>query len=317
MRNILFALLFLVTLACSTDRLFSIDDKEPQKPVAGKDSTEKEPEIVFVSKIPENVRKQAEVVTIKSDQDLPFITKNGTKIYIKPLDFNPMPGGTYVTYPFKLEVTELLSIKDIILNEKPTVSNGRLLTTDGQILIKAYKDNQELSVYKYSSFRVDMRGLGKPTDRQGMSIFLGQETPDGFNWVPDSVCKIETTTGCQNIFDRQFEYRLFPASIGWINIDKFIGYTNTTSIAFKSDMNLENIRTFLYFPDLVSVMKVNYEKDFPVPVGAKAKVISFAMTTDEQYYTFFEDIVIRPEHLVNIKLTKTTKEDFMKELEKL
>lgn len=306
MRNILFALLFLITLACSTDRLFSPEGSNQQVPP-----------VVFLSEIPENLRKKAEVVTIKSDQDLPFVTKNGTKIYIKPLDFNPMPGGTYVTYPFKLEVTELLSIKDIILNEKPTVSNGRLLTTDGQILIKAYKDNQELSVYKYSSLRVDIIGMKKPVSRQDMLIFLGKETPDGFNWVPDTLNCRQSPTGCQNIFDWESEYRLFPSSIGWINVDKFIGYTNTTSIAFKSDMNLENIRTFLYFPELVSVMKVNYKKDFPVPVGAKAKVISFAMTTDEQYYTYFEDLVIRPEHLVNIKLTKTTKEAFMKELEKL
>lgn len=308
-------LLLISVAACSTDRLFSVEDKYPQ--LAG-------PGITFVNKMPEDLMKKAEVVTIKSSGDLPFVTKNGNKIYLRPSDFNKIPGGKAVTYPFRLEVTELLSIKDIILNNKPTVSNGKLLSTDGQILIRAFKDDVPLSLYWNNSFYIEMKGMNNDLPDPEMGIFLGAESQNGSSdvaWLEDTTMSCneiqQELTRCKKLTAIDSVYMTFPSKLGWINIDKFIDYSNTTSLKFKSDADLINIYTYLLFPDLNSVMRVYYDKEFPLPIGEKARVISFSFTDDGTAYAYFEDIVIQPKLEVNIKLSKTTKEALLKELEKL
>gem|GEM_PF-1110599 len=327
MKNILMILLLISVAACSTDRLFSIDDKEPQKPVAGKDSTEKEPKVVFVATMPQELKKKSEVVMIKSFTDLPFITKNGNKIHLWPSDFRSLPDGKAVTFPFRLEVTELLSIKDIILNNKPTVSNGRLLSTDGQILVRAYKDDTPLSLNLSNTFYIEMKSMNKNLPDTEMKVFLAEEAQsDTTNWQLDTTNYQKGEAGCKRIKDRYYcgklsafdsVYIAMPSMLGWINIDKFADYTNTTSLRFKSDNELTNVHTYLFFPDLNSVVSVYYDKEFPLPVGVKARVISFSFTDDGTAYAYFEDIVIQPNLEVNIKLSKTTKEALLKELEKL
>lgn len=308
-------LLLMSVLACSRDRLFPIEDKYPQSAGSG---------ITFVNKVPEEMLRKAEVVTIKSSDDSPFVTKNGNKIYLRPSDFNKISGGKAVTYPFRLEVTELLTIKDIILNNKPTVSNGRLLSTDGQILIRAYKDDIPLSLYWNNSFYIEMKGMNKGLPDPEMEIFLGAESQNGSS---DVAWREDTTKSCNEIQQERYKcrkltaidsvYMAFPSKLGWINVDKFIDYTNTTILKFKSDADLINIYTYLLFPDLNSVMRVYHDEEFPLPIGEKARVISFSFTEDDVVYAFFEDIVIQPNLEINIKLSKTTKEALVAELEKL
>jgi hypothetical protein len=312
MKNILTVLtLICIALACSKDRLSPLPEGDQYSPDL------KPTDLVAYPQMPASMKKQEEKVTISSEKDLPFITKNGNQIIIRPNHFNALPNGKQVTYPFQLVVTELLSIKDIILHEKQTVSNGRLLTTDGQILIEAFKDGEQLTIAMYASPHILMQGMKKPKTDPQMRIFLGEEIKSGFNWLPDlSECE-RPGSECGSIWGEKGFYSMFPSRIGWINIDKFAGYDKTTFVKFGSEIDLKFIRTFIYFPEINSVLQVQYDKEFQVPIGFKARIISFALSDDEKMYAFYKDIVIQPDHEVKIVLFQTTKEEVIKELDKL
>lgn len=311
LRSIAFFLLLLSVLACSDDRLF---------PRGG--------DKIFVKGMPESLLSKPEKVTINSGNDLPFITKNGTRINFREDAFRPLKNGSAVTFPIELEVIELLSLKDIILQNKPTVSNGRLLTTDGQIYIKASKNGEELSLAGQWNFNIKMEGISGKFDSE-MLIFLGEDTQEGFNWLADTT-NCENWDGqlfCDNIGineepngnenEKNSIYNMWPSSLGWINIDKFADYTNTTTIKITSEESLENVSVFLYFPEINSVM--NYFDSFKLllPVGYKAKVIAFAFNESDEVYSFFEDIIIKEDLNVNISLSKSSKDKLEEALRNL
>lgn len=300
-------------MACSKDRLFSPESNNLL--VAG-------PDVNFLPDIPSDLKKASETVMINSAADVPFVTKNKNKIYLQPDDFNRLPDGKQVTYPFHLEVKELLTIKDIILNDKPTVSNGRLLSTDGQILVRAYKNDVALSLNWDNNFFIEMKGMNNDLPDPEMKLFLDEESKDSTtNWQEDTTknCVFyRQRYVCGKITTRDSVYFAIPSDLGWINIDAFVNYTNTTVVKLKSEANLTNVSTFIFFPELNSVINTwCLEKEFPIPLGVKIKVISFAFSDDDVLYSYLEDFVASPNMEINIKLSKTTKEALLAELEKL
>lgn len=275
----------------------------------------------FASLIPEDLLQTTQVVTINSSNDLPFITQGGNSIsfslngFYRPKDFSS------ADFPVRLEVTELLSVKDIILHQKPTVSNGKLLTTDGQIKVQVFKDRDELQVFQ-GALRIDMDGIFPGQGDPDMLLFLGQEINGTFNWQVDSSgCFIDSGRFyCQNISTGKgsdWEYVLFPYQLGWINIDKFADYDQTTTVRFVSDMDIKAVCKFLYFPDIRSVIQVYDEEIEGIPLGMKALVIAFAFTKDGSPFSYFEETVIRENQTVTLNLVPTTRAELLKKLEDL
>jgi hypothetical protein len=310
LRSIAFFLLIFSVLACSDDRLFPREGGS------------------FVAGVPQSLLSKSEKVTINSANDLPFVTKNGTHIYFREDAFKRLKNGAAVTFPIDLEIIELLSLKDIILHNKPTVSNGKLLTTDGQIYIKASKNGEELALAGSYNLNIRMEGISGKFDPE-MLIFLGADTQEGFNWRAD-------TTNCQdwngqlfcdnigqnegpigNGVDTSSFYNMWPSSLGWINIDRFAEYTNTTTITISSEESLENVSVFLYFPEINSVINYFDSPKLLLPVGYRAKVIAFAFNESDEVYSFFEDIVVKEDLQVNVSLSKSSKDKLEEALRNL
>lgn len=275
----------------------------------------------FAAKIPENLQRAPQVVTLNSKNDLPFITAAGNSIDFSIDGFYRTKNFSPVDFPVRLEITELLSVKDIILHQKPTVSNGKLLTTDGQIKVQAFKDQDELQVFQ-GALQINMNGIFPGQGDPDMLLFLGKETEGRFNWqVDSSTCSVEKgRLYCQNISTTGtsgWDYVLFPYQLGWINIDKFADYSPTTSLSFVSDVDLKYVCKFLYFPDIQSIMQVYKEKAEVIPVGVKAFVIAFTFSEDETPYLHFEEITVRENQTINLRFNPTTREALEKKLESL
>ncbi|RYU95770.1 hypothetical protein [Emticicia agri] len=314
MKKITIAILSVILFAasCSKDRSILLGDGNPEPdPVEQKDG--------FVAPDPTTFDKlgtQPEKKTIKSDNDLPFIGKQGTRVWLYTRDLK-LPNGGAVTYPFEIEVLELFTPKDMILHQMPTVSNGRLLTTAGELLIKAYKDGQELSIAnRVNSTQINVPAKGGRVDGF-MGLFYGEELKNGVvDWVP-----ADTSRDGQGgvIFGEQDKYTIFPSRIGWINCDKFYDFTEAkTTISFTSETpSIDKILVFLYFPDLKSVMQVYKSVSGQVPVGRNVKIVAYAVTEDEKYHSFLQEVVVADKHKVELKLTPTTKEALMKYLDGL
>ncbi|RFS13774.1 hypothetical protein [Emticicia sp. C21] len=311
--NLLILAVVLLAIACSKDRTILLGEETTPKPVEQKDKF-----VAVNSTTFDNLGTQPEKKTIKSDNDLPFVGKQGTSVWLYTRDLK-LPNGGAVTYPFDIEVLELFTPKDMILHQMPTVSRGRLLTTAGEVLIKAYKDGKELSINRLNSTTINVPAKSGRIDGF-MELFYGEEAKSGVvDWVPADTSRNGTENGGGTIFGEKDMYTIFPSRIGWINCDKFYAFTEAkTAITFTSESPaIEKILIFLYFPDLQSVMQVYGGVSGQVPVGRNVKIVAYAVTEEEQYYSFFLEAAVQDKQKVEIKLNPTTKEALIKYLDTL
>lgn len=314
--NIAIIAIVLFAIACSKDRTMLLGDGNP---------TPENPNNAFAAINKKTFAKlgtQAGRKTINSDNDLPFVGSQGTMVWIYTRDLR-MPDGSAVSYPFDIELLELLTPKDMILHQMPTVSRGRLLTTGGQVNIRAYKDGKELKINQFNSTQIIVPANGRVDGF--MELFYGEETKqDIVDWALADTTLNQPIPGRGSIYGNDGAYYLFPNRLGWINIDKFYEFTEAkTKIAFSSENPpLKNIVVFLYFPDLKSLMQVYGELSGEVPVGRTVKIIAMSISDDEKeedrvYHSFFQDLVVEDKQKVEIKLTPTTKESLLKYLDTL
>jgi hypothetical protein len=263
---------------------------------------------------------------INSAKDLPFIAKSGTKLWIYNTDLSFSNWNT-VNYPFTIEITELLTPMDMILAQKPTVSNGEFLVTGGEILVKVFKDGKELILYPFSSTLPKIQVPTKKVDSK-MELFYGQVTPiNTVNWVAATAQKDTSRRQIQypliinggNGADSVSAYTLFPRNIGWINCDRFYSYQGAkTTVKFTSEYPaLEKIYIFMYLPDLKSVIQVYGGESLKIPVGQNVKIITVSQTQDGELYSFLQDLKVVDNQTVVIKLTKTTEQEFIDYLKNL
>ena len=124
-------------------------------------SCDKEPEPVWVTnpnpKVPtiyNNLKKMADfieinetkfqVFTFDASKGANIISKNGTRFNIPPYAF-VNNSGTPVFGNVSISIKEILSVSDMILSSKPTLTNdGKLLESYGEFFVKAQQNNQNL-----------------------------------------------------------------------------------------------------------------------------------------------------------------------------
>ncbi|HEX8548131.1 MAG TPA: hypothetical protein VF691_14315 [Cytophagaceae bacterium] len=301
----------LTVLSCSKDRITPIRSDIPLS--EAKDSTDE----IFIAS-PNKILQRFAIAptsqTINSAQDMPFIGKKGTKIFASNHDFM-FPNGDYANFPIRLEILELFTPKDMILHQMPTVSNGRLLTTGGEVNVKAYKDGQELRLSPWNGMKIEIPS----TDVDfSMSLFYGNTASDGtVNWVEAQFRDREgQDSNFSRIIPTKENYQIFPQQIGWINCDRFSSYTGAkTRIKFSSlKPKLASIVTFLYFDGIKSVAQVYGEESLEVPVGEHVKVICVASKANGDLYTYSTNFNVHQDQVVEVKLEQTTEADFLANL---
>jgi hypothetical protein len=315
--NILILSIILFAFACSKDRSILLTEGTAPTPVTPDPPVVQKDDFIAVNPtMLDNLGVQPEKKTIKNDNDLPFIGKQGSNVWLYTRDLKTENGGA-IGYPFDIEILELLTPKDMILHQMPTVSGGKLLSTGGQIRVRAYKDGKELKLNAVNSAQITV--LVKGRIDAFMQLFYGSEVNGEFtDWYPADTSKRQQPSNGY-IFPKEDIYVIFPTRIGWINVDKFYQYTEpTTKITFLSETPpITNVFIYLYFPDLKSIMGVSQGVSGLVPVGRNVKVIAIGITKEEKYYSFFQEFAVQDKQKVEIKLAPTTKEALMKYLDTL
>jgi hypothetical protein len=305
----------LALLGCSKER-YDVLTKDDVIPVV-----EKQKFIASSEKIPEFVSPTTTKKTI-NNYNIDFQAAKGTVVRGSVYDFSLLD-GQWVNYPIELEIQELYTPKDMILNRKPTVSNGKMLVTGGEVNIIATKDGKPLILNASSQFSIQVPATNP--DMQ-MSVFYGNQQANGtVNWLlADSIRVRESFIGRRDslttglVIDKS-SYIVFPTQIGWINCDRFLNdKAPRTHITFTSEEpSLDAVYIFLYFDRIKSVIEVYDGKSLEVPVGEHAKVVCFAITEGKEVYSYFQDLIVAEGQKVAVKLGKTTKEEFLKRLEGL
>lgn len=297
-------------LSCSKDRSIKLIPKEAPALQFSNEAT---------SALLQKITEKQQVFTINENNYQVIKGKYGTRIGMYTQSFYNK-NGTRITPPFQFELLEMLSAKDIILNGKSTASGGKILTTGGQIFIKATKNGQEI----FSAEKLDINIPANKID-PNMRLFYGDEPANGtFDWIPVECLRTpQERDSCS--FNSSFSigekggYSIFGPKMGWINCDYFYKYTGAkTKIKLNSTTpKITEIVSFLYFYDIKSVIRVEGGLSLEVPIGQKANLICFASTTDGKIFTMFKDIEAKPDETIEIELEESKEAKLLAYLDNL
>jgi hypothetical protein len=195
--------------------------------------------------------------------------------------------GTAVTGKVQVELHSIKKKGDMVLMNKPTVSNGNMLVTAGQVFIGLKKNGQEVFLAPNKTFTI--RYPDFPTNN-AMKLFFGEDLTGGnFNWVqnPDS---LSNRLG----INQQF-YDITTNKLRWINLDYFYDTSGITRsiISIKLPANYTNANTtgFLVFKDIRSVLNINADVNQKlfvsgkIPNGKLAWVVILSRQGNDYFFT--------------------------------
>jgi hypothetical protein len=147
-------------------------------------------------------------------------TPTGLKISM-PANAFVNSAGTPVTTNINLQVKEILLPDAMILNRKPTMSNGLPLESGGEFYLRATSGGQELRLAPGVLINMELPKL--PYNKNGMKVFNGREDPvtKEVNWIPNNNTGVRVTPR-DSVSVNDPVRLMFSDSLGWINVDKFV-----------------------------------------------------------------------------------------------
>jgi len=252
-------------------------------------------------------RPEEQVFVIETGgQGGPIVGNQGTQLWAGDSSIFMFPDGGAVSYPITIKLIELYTPKDMILYEMPTVAQGNLLVTGGQIRARAFKDEVELVLRPGRYYEALF-----PTESidPNMQLFRGNES----NGIVDWEQLADTALAGVNTIVGNFYSAIIP-QMGWVNCDYFwqVDPDSLTTVTFTSeDDNLDNVVKFLYFDDIHSLMQVYGTVSGNVPIGASVKSICFAVGTSGTLFYHYEEFTITPNHTIQVTLQEISEADLL------
>ena len=196
----------------------------------------------------EPVRDSFEV----SPNPVTIITANGVQITF-PANCCVGSAGQAITGKVYIEVLLIKKKGDMVLMNKPTSSNGRVLVSGGELFISLSKNGQALQLAPNAKLQIRYADVLPSTQ---MKLFVGDETvPARFNWLPAQ----DSNNNFVNA-GLQF-YEITTNHLRWINCDYFYDTTgitrSTVSTGLASNYTNANTAAFVVFKDFRTVMALN------------------------------------------------------------
>lgn len=274
-------------------------------------------------------RPEEQEFEIDGEGQGPIIGNQGTRLWLDSSIFM-FTNGNDVSYPITIKLIEIYTPKDMELYELPTVAQGNMLVTAGEIRVRAFKDGEEL-VLKPGKVYYAQVPNSNPTWQ--MSIFYGQESGDILDWR-DNASAVNSNEGVDSL---EFimpntdslgglfgypgiGYDLAIPNMGWINCDYFYGMNpdSLTTVTYDSeDDDLTNVVKYLYFNEIHSVMQVYGTQSGQVPIGASVKSLCFAMNEAGNLAYHYEAFTISPNYTVQVTMTEISEADLLALMEGL
>lgn len=218
--------------------------------------------------------------TANSSASINLSTPKGHKIFLNPNSFVTLSGQP-VTGNVDIEVKELTTAAEMILSDRPTVSNGRILESGGVFYIRASKSGEELKLAPGAFVKVDLPSSSG--NMQGMQVFNGQVTPDSsINWV------LNTNVG--NVIRTDtfgINPALFADSLQWLNVDKFMNQPQITFTVQPGNCpDIDSTRIFLHLTGRRSIVRYNSDMSTRL-IAAPATVVGICVKNGILYTSIF------------------------------
>jgi hypothetical protein len=235
---------------------------------------------------------------INSSGEGPIIGNQGSKIWGSK-DKLMYPNGDSVQWPFTIKLVELYKPIDMIYYQMPTVSGGVLLTTGGEIRLRAFKDDQELVLRPNETWTVEMPNKAPLGD---MKIYYGVANSSFIDW---------TNVPAGNFNVTSYGYSGEVEKLGWVSAGKTAyNAVSTTSYLFTSSTdNLQNVSAFIYLPNIKSLMQVYDQNSGALPIGEDMKIILMGINGNNQLFSYFKDTLVSTNNHINVKLDSISDAD--------
>lgn len=118
--------------------------------------------------------------TIDTKRDTVVNSSEGTIIVI-PKGCFKNNAGEIVETAVQIELTEALTIDEMILSNLTTLSNNHLLETDGMLYFNATANGQQLHIRKETPIHIEIPTKQK---KEGMSVYKGvRDSAGNMNWI--------------------------------------------------------------------------------------------------------------------------------------
>jgi len=285
----LFLFIFFIS-SCSTERIDSQDEFNSYESPNQYLNSKKEGEQVFV---------------IDTNGTGPIVGQDSTLIWISKhiLEF---PNGDEVEWPYTVKLIELYTAQEMIYYQMPTVSQGKIMETGGEIRVRAFKENsqgivKELRLKEDRTLRIDM-----PSDStvENMNVFYGYDSNGAPNWTTSSAA-VGGNPADDFFSTTLIGYRANIGKLGWINCGKTMQGHNDISFTSETD-HLENVAFFTYLPEYNSVLKAQNLSSGGIPDSTKVKIIGIAVNADNELFNSYIESTINSDGSFNIIMQATT-----------
>ena len=245
---------------------------------------------------------------ITQDGQCPLIAQNGLKLCLGRNQLT-MQNGDSVDLPYTIKIVELYTAKDMLLYNMPTMSGDDLLTTGGEIRVRAFKGTEELLLRSGHSYLAQVPATNPTTQ---MDVFYGVESNSMVDWLPDTIAS-NIAIDTSNAF-----YNLTLGFLNWINCDYFYNVAQKTQVDFTSTTDdLTNVGIFMWFPNANGLMKVYNMSTDDVPLNEPVKIVCIARDASGNMYSFYQETTTSANMTLNVTMAQTTENDIITLLDNL
>ena len=235
-----------------------------------------------------------------------FSTSNGNNIRF-PANAFVTKAGVPVTGDVNIEVQEILDPLNMILANKPTMSNGAPLESGGEFYISVTKNNEELKLAPNAFVSIDLK-----KNFTGMSVFNGTPQADGtVNWVQN------TNTGNFVFPDSLGQTKMFADSVQWLNVDKFYNEPTITYTVLPGNCPLiDSTKIYLHLTGRNSVLAFPKNGISTQLIAAPATVVAICVK-EGTLYTSVMSVVLQNGKSVTLQFSQSTEEALKSKLKTL
>lgn len=247
-------------------------------------------------------------MSANSSQWITFTTSKGTKISFPDNAFVNSSGSS-VTGDVDIEVLEILSPMEMILNNKPSMSNGAPLQSGGEFFIRVTKNGQKLRLAT-NSF-VELK-LPSNSTMNGMKVFNGRPQEDGsVNWI-------ENNNQGNFVFpDSLGKTSMFADSVDWINCDKFYNDPVITYSVLPGNCPLiDSTKIYLHLTGRNTVMSFPKNGISDKLIASPATIVAICVK-EGKLYTSVMPVILENGKSVTLQFEPSSEEALKRKLQTL
>lgn len=251
--------------------------------------------------------------------------KKGSGFSFQPLSFVDL-NGNLIRGNVKIDVLEILTPADIILNDAATMSNGLPLESGGAFYIGATYNNAKANLAPGKFVKIDL--TSSSASLPGMQVFTGyiqdttgaagQDTSGMLNWVVNNSQgnRISTDSMPGNGIPK-----LFSDSLEWINCDRYVNEPKIKcSFLVENNPDKDSTAMFIQFTGRNSVMRIHQDANdifaSSVLIAGPATIVGICVK-DQKLYTSIKDVSLQAQQSFTMKFSEDTEEALKAKLQSL